>query len=135
MLAVAAVALAAVAGGLGGWGLRTAPSSPASTQLAAAPLLSASHQSVGKIFLYQGSPRWLYMSVNMRAGTGTVPNGTLICQVQGRDGRYTTVGSSRLSHGYGSWGSPPPATLGAISGARLITTSGSVLATARFHAA
>ena len=72
MLALAAVTLAVVAAGLGGWGLRPGTSAPAGTPLSSATLLSASHQAAGKIFLYQGSSRWLYMSVDMPAGNGTV---------------------------------------------------------------
>ena len=65
MLAVAAVALAVVVSGLGGWGLRAAATSPPASSLSSAALLSASHQTVGKIFVYNGSSRWMYMSVNM----------------------------------------------------------------------
>ena len=129
MLAVAAVALAVVAAGLG-WGLRSATSSPASTPLASATLLSASHQAAGKIFLYQGSPRWLYMSVDMPSGDGTVT-----CQVENRDGQVSTVGSFQLTAGHGYWGSPVPETYGQLTGARLVTANGTVLATATFHTA
>jgi len=128
MLAVAAVGLAVVAAGLGGWGLRTGTSSPAGTPLSSASLLSSSHQAVGKIFLYQGSSRWLYMSVDKAAG-----NGTVTCQVVSRDGHITTVGSFRLTDGRGYWGSPVPAAHGSLSGARLIGADGTVLATASFH--
>jgi hypothetical protein len=130
MLAVAAVAVAVVAGGLGGWGLGNGTSSPASTPLNSAVLLSASHQTVGKIFLYQGSPRWLYMSVDMPSG-----NDTVLCQVVSRDGHVTTLGSFRLADGHGYWGSPASGAPGQLTGARLVTTNGTVLATASFHTA
>ena len=130
VLALAAVAVAVVAAGLGGWGLRSGTSAPAGTPLSSATLLSASHQAAGKIFLYDGSSRWLYMSVNMPTG-----NGTVICQVESRDGHVTTVGSFRLTDGQGYWGSPVPATQGALTGARLVGPGGTVLATASFHSA
>ncbi len=130
VLALAAVALAVVAAGLGGWGLRSGTSAPAGTPLSSATLLSASHQAAGKIFLYESSSRWLYMSVDMLAG-----NGTVICEVQSRDGRITTVGSFRLTDGHGYWGSPVPATHGPLTGARLVGPGGTVLATATFHSA
>ena len=130
MLAAAAVAVAVVAGGLGGWGLGIGTSSPASTPLASAALVSASHRTVGKIFFYQGSPRWLYMSVDMASG-----NGTVICQVQSQDGHVTTVGSFRLTDGHGYWGSPAPQAHGQVTGARLVTSNGTVLASASFHSA
>jgi hypothetical protein len=63
-----------------------------------------------------------------------IDNGTVICQVEGPDGRLTTVGSFQLSGGYGYWGSPDPVTNGQVTGARLITTTGTVLATATFPA-
>jgi hypothetical protein len=129
MLAVAAVALAVVAGGLG-WGLRSATSSPASTPLTSATLLSASHQAAGEIFLYQGSSRWLYMSVDMPSG-----NGAVTCQVESQDGHVSTVGSFQLTAGHGYWGSPVPETYGQLTGARLVTVNGTVLATATFHTA
>jgi hypothetical protein len=70
------------------------------------------------------------MSVDMLAG-----NGTVICEVQSRDGRITTVGSFRLTDGHGYWGSPVPATHGPLTGARLVGPGGTVLATATFHSA
>ncbi len=74
------------------------------------------------------------MSVDIGSGSGAVDNGTVICQVEGSDGRMTTVGSFRLSGGYGYWGSPDPVTSGLLTGARLVTTTGTVLATATFAA-
>ncbi len=130
VLALAAVAVAVVAAGLGGWGLRSGTSAPAGTPLSSATLLSASHQAAGKIFLYEGSSRWLYMSVDMPSG-----NGTVICEVESRDGHITTVGSFQLTDGHGYWGSPVPATHGALTGARLVGPGGAVLATASFHSA
>jgi hypothetical protein len=125
VLAAAAVVVAVAAGGLATWGLGIGASSPASSSLASATLLSASHQTVGKVFLYQGSPRWLYMSVDMPSGDGTV-----VCQVVSRDGHVTTVGSFRLADGHGYWGSPATGAPGQLTSARLVTTNGTVLATA-----
>jgi anti-sigma-K factor RskA len=127
-LAAAAVAVAVVAGGVGGWGLAVGTSAPATASLSSATLQSASHQTVGKVFLYQGSPRWLYMSVDMPSGDGTV-----LCQVVGQDGQVTTVGSFQLADGHGYWGSPATGASGQLTGARLVTTNGTVLATASFH--
>jgi anti-sigma-K factor RskA len=130
MLALAAVALAVVAAGLGGWGLRPGTPAPAGTPLSSATLLSATHQAAGKIFLYEGSSRWLYMSVDMPSG-----NGTVICEVESGDGHITTVGSFQLTDGRGYWGSPVPPTHGPLTGARLVGPGGTVLATASFHSA
>lgn len=139
MLATAAVALAAVACGLGGWGLRGAISAPsagnprtAQASVRSAALLTASHQTDGHIFLYSGSPQWLYMAVDMDAD---ISNGMVICQLEASDGHIITVGSFHLDGGYGSWGSPDPLAAGDVTGARLTSLNGTVLATASFTAA
>lgn len=129
-LAAAVMGLAVIAAGLGGWriGAGTPPAaSQAAGQLTSASLLSVTHQNVGKIFLYSGTPRWLYMSVEMGAGQGTVT-----CQVVGENGQVITIGSFRLADGYGAWGSPDPGYAGTLRGARLVSADGTVLATAAF---
>jgi Putative zinc-finger len=134
ILAAAAVAVAVIVAGLGGWGLHGTTSSPTASALSSATLLTASHQTAGKIYFYDAGSRWLYMSVNMPSGSDAVDDGTVICQVEGPDGHVTTVGSFRLTGGYGYWGSPDPVTSGPLTGARLVTTTGTVLATATFAA-
>jgi len=134
LLAAAAVLVAIIGAGLGGWGLGhsggVAPAA-SSSQLTSASFVSAAGwsagQTVGKVFVYQGSPRWLYMSVDMRPSDGIVT-----CQVVGTDGRVTTIGSFQLADGYGAWGTPDPGYLGPLHGARLIAANGTVLATATF---
>ena len=128
ILAAAAMAVAVIAAGLGGWGLHDSTSSPTASALSSATLLTASHQTAGQIYFYDAGSRWVYMSVNL----GSAGNGTVICQVEGPDGHVTTVGSFRLTGGYGYWGSPDPVTDGQLTGARLVTTTGKVLATATF---
>ena len=134
ILAAAAVAAAVIVAGLGGWGLHAATSSPAASPLSSAALLTASHQTAGQVYFYDSGSPWLYMSVNIRSGGGAAGNGTVICQVEGPDGHVTTVGSFQLTDGHGYWGSPAPATNGPLTGARLVTTTGTVLATATFPA-
>ncbi|HWN59776.1 MAG TPA: zf-HC2 domain-containing protein, partial [Streptosporangiaceae bacterium] len=70
ILAAAAVAVAVIVGGLGGWNLHAATSTP----LSSAALLTASHQTVGKIYFYDSGSQWLYMSVNIGSGSGTAGN-------------------------------------------------------------
>jgi len=133
LLAAAAVLAAIVGAGLGGWGLGhsggVAPA--ASAQLASASFVSvagsSAGQTVGKVFAYQGNPRWLYMWVEMAPS-----NSAVTCQVVGTDGRVTTIGSFQLADGYGAWGSPDPGYLGQLRDARLVTANGTVLATATF---
>jgi hypothetical protein len=131
LLAAAAVAVALVAGGFG-WGLRdaTAPAaSSTSSALSTAALVTSDHRTVGQVFVYNRSPWWMYMSVNME-GQG---NATVTCQLQMANGRFQNVGQFRLTDGYGAWGSSPyTAGPGAILGARLLSANGTVLATATF---
>ena len=46
--------------------------------------------------------------------------------------QVTTVGTFRLADGYGSWGSPDPGSVTDLRGARLVSATGAVLATATF---
>ena len=134
VLAATAIGLAVTAAGLGGWrvgavGFDEAGAAPSASVglLTSARLLSATHESVGNIFLYSGTPRWLYMSVDLDVGEGVVR-----CQVVGTDGQVTTIGSFRLTGGYGAWGSPDPGNVGILAGARIVSANGTVLATATF---
>ena len=128
-LAAVAVGFAVIAAGLGGWRIGAGTStSEAAGQLTTASLLTGTHQQVGNIFIYSGTPSWLYMSVDdLDSGQQTVT-----CQVVGTDGRVTTIGSFQLADGYGAWGSPDPGNVGPLTGARLISANGTVLATATF---
>jgi hypothetical protein len=124
-LAAIAMGLALFGAGLGGW--RIGVGTSATGQLASASLVSATHENVGNIFLYSGTPRWLYMSVDMEVGQESVT-----CQVVGTDGRVTDIGTFQLADGYGSWGSPDPGNIGTLTGAQLVSANGTVLATATF---
>jgi|ERR1700728_2368434 hypothetical protein len=128
MLAAAAVVVAVAASVLGGWGLHAATSPSPKPALTTAALLSADHENAGEVFLYNGNPQWMYMSVDLDDSG----NGTVTCQLIGADGRVANVGSFRLSDGYGSWGSPSWVGDGAPVGARLLAANGTVLATASF---
>jgi hypothetical protein len=134
-LAAAAVAIAVAAAGAGGWGLGTAmspktvsaTSQQAAGPLTAAALVAAGGQSVGKVFLYTGAPSWVYMYVDLETGHETVT-----CQLVTADGQVHTLDSTQLADGYGSWTSPSPGSLKHVTGARLVSTTGKVLATATF---
>lgn len=128
MLAAAAVVVAVAGAALGGWGLHGSPSSAAPRPaLSSATLLSADHENVGEVFIYNGDPRWMYMSVDLDSG-----NGTVTCQLISADGRTTKIGSFRLADGYGSWGSPAWVGDGTPVAARLLAANGTVIATASF---
>ncbi|HEX6451536.1 MAG TPA: hypothetical protein VF060_18990 [Trebonia sp.] len=136
LLAVGATALAVIAAGLGGWGLGTGTSPahlPVSASagnhipLSSAALVSSNHQTVGTVFYYSGAEPWMYMSVEVPLG-----NGTVTCQLKGPSGHYTTIGSFRVTAGYGAWGGPSPWPGAHVTGARILGPDGKVLITARF---
>ena len=97
-LAAAAVGLAVIAAGLGGWriGVSTAPA--ATGPLTSASLLTATHHSVGNVFLYTGGSPWLFMSVE------DAPNGTYHVRLVSTDGRTQWLGTCTVRDGTGSWG-------------------------------
>lgn len=130
VLAAAAVVVALLGAALGGWGLHASTAPAESSALRAGTLVATSdHDAVGHVFVYNGESRWMYMTVDLESG-----NDTVICQLVGADGHITTVGSFRLTDGYGSWGSPAWTGDGPPVGARLVTANGTVLATATFSA-
>ena len=134
-LSVAAVGLAVVVAGLGGWriGIAASPTTASSVAnhetgpLASGNLLTSAHASVGQVFLYSGSPRWVYMWVDLESG-----NESVTCQLVTASGQLHTLGSFQLADGYGRWGSPDPGNIGKVTGARLVSATGKVLATATF---
>jgi hypothetical protein len=136
LIAAAAVAVAVIGAGVVGWGMGThAPrpgtSASAPAALDSAALLTASGQNVGRVSLYPASKahngqQWMYMSVNLSSGDGTVT-----CQLVGADGKVTTVGWFRLANGRGAWGSA--GSWGStVRGAQLVAADGTVLAAATF---
>jgi hypothetical protein len=99
----------------------------AGAPLRSADLISPDDKVVGAVYLYSSSPGWLYLSVDMDSSAENVT-----CQVVGMDGQVRTIGSFRLAWGDGSWGSPDPDNIGRLRSARLVSPSGTVLATASF---
>ena len=138
LLASAAVALVVIGAGVAGWRIGAAttavpgPSAAAQVPLNSAALVTPSGQHVGRVFVYQGEKdqvgqQWMYMSVELRSGDGTVT-----CQVVGTDGKVTTVGSFGLASGYGAWGSAGSWGTDPVGATRLLAANGTVLATATF---
>jgi hypothetical protein len=83
-------------------------------------------RSVGEVYAY-AHPAWLDMTVTDVRGAEKVT-----CELVGRDGKVTSVGSFDLVDGSGKWGAPDPGGFAGVAGARLVDHSGRVLATARF---
>ncbi len=129
LLAAAALALAALgfgAGSLvssGGGG----PAGGGGGKVASAPLRS-NGVTVGELFVSGGSPAWMYMTVD--AGWAS----SVTCQVTLAGGRVETVGRFTLAQGYGAWAAPLAYPAGKVTGARLVSASGAVVAAARLPA-
>jgi hypothetical protein len=102
-----------------------APAGPAGLRTAA--LVTPAHQRIGNVYLHSGPRTWMFTTVDLPPGATTV-----ICQLTDRAGRVITVGSFRVTGGDGYWGSPEPDQPTAITSAQLITTDGTILATATF---
>jgi hypothetical protein len=127
-LATLATALALVVAALGGWVTHDVTSPARQSALSSAALLSATHQNVGQIYYYNSSTHGIYMAVDMPSGDGMIT-----CELEGLDGHYTAVGKFRLTQGHGAWKSPAPWSDGKVTGARLLSSHGTVIATATFN--
>ncbi len=134
LLAAAAVAVAAAGVGLGfEVAPRPAPTAGAighvriSSLLAGRGPASASPGSVGEVVITGGRPSWLLMTVDVRA------TGWVTCEVTA-NGRLVPVGTFELYHGRGSWAVRLRQSGAAITSARIVDSSGQVLANASFPA-
>lgn len=125
LLAAAAMVIALAGAGIGGW---TIHPGGGQAELASAALTSASHEAVGRVFVYREDPHWLYMSVDLENGN----NDTVSCQVITADGKVRQMGVFQLSNGFGWWSSPLPLSGDMPHGTRLVASDGTVLAAATF---
>lgn len=133
----AAAAVAALVFGAGGWVVGSVATSPST--VAALPGQQNNHvirfasfwtsdkQKVGQVFTYQGEPSWLYMTVTAKPNIGWVA-----CQLIRRDGKTVQVGAFTLAAGKGSWSADMTIDPSQVSGARLVSSDGSILASASF---
>lgn len=141
--AASAVAVLALASGVGGWAVGTAldevtagrPAATA-THMLWAGLTSARAvgRPTGEIYAHPGAPGWVYMSVDL-ADAGMPYTGQVSCQLERHDGTTVSLGAFTLHDGYGYWGGPAAVDPSALAGARLTSSDGTVLATARFGTA
>ena len=127
--AAAAAAVVAIALGAGIGTLATNRPDGGASQSALAGLTTAQLTSAGRVlgevFVSHGTPAWLFMTIDSDAASGVVK-----CTVSLADGTVETVGTFRLSGGYGAWGSPLSAEPGEVRSAQLVAADGTVLARA-----
>ncbi|MFD9651041.1 hypothetical protein [Streptomyces mirabilis] len=91
----------------------------------------APRQSAGEVYAHTGSPGWIYMTVDL-TGTHTSYSGMVSCLLERRDGGTVRTGAFTLHQGRGFWGGPTPVDPASVSGARLTSPDGTVLATTHF---
>lgn len=137
-----AVAALVLAVGFGGWAVGTvieevtagsSQSAENEAGLLEGGLTSAQApgRPTGDIYAHPGSPGWMYMTVNL-AVAGTPYSGKVSCMLEHSDGTMVRVGTFTLHEGYGFWGGPASVDPSTLSGARLTSPDGTVLATAHF---
>ncbi|BDM74118.1 hypothetical protein HEK616_76050 (plasmid) [Streptomyces nigrescens] len=140
-----AAAVLALGFGFGGWAVGTAienlAAGPAPSVQAGAGMLRANMtaagtnppQRVGEIYAHPGPRGWVFMSVDL-ADAGIRYSGKATCTLERTDGTTVRLGTFNLRNGYAYWGTPASVNPSTLSGARLTSTDGHVLATAHFTA-
>ncbi|MFF5406307.1 hypothetical protein ACFY8K_24665 [Streptomyces misionensis] len=140
-LGAAAAGLALVAG-FAGWGIGTAVEQVTATPphtMQSEPMLvgdmtsaSARGRSVGEVYASPGNPGWIFMTVEL-AGHGGAYTGRVSCVLERSDGTTVHIGDFTVRDGHGYWGATAPVDPDSVSGARLTSADGTVLAHARLQ--
>ena len=121
------------AAGLGGWAIGTATDSGtpghAASQLMSGEL-TAGHTRIGSFFLHRGNPAWVYMTVDHDGASTGYADNWVTCELIMEKGPAVRVGTFQLTGGYGYWGAPVRVNTAAVTGARLVGSTGTVIATA-----
>ncbi|MEV0179902.1 hypothetical protein AB0I54_11450 [Streptomyces sp. NPDC050625] len=137
---VSATAAAVVAIGFSGWAVGSAienvVAGPSTSTVPVADMLSgdltsvgANGKPVGEVYAHADPKGWVYMTLNL-PHAGTSYNGKVVCFLERKDGSMVPVGTFSIRDGSGSWGAPAPVDLSALSGARVTTLDGTMLARA-----
>jgi hypothetical protein len=100
---------------------------PSRSALRTATFETADHRVMGQIVAYAGSPSWVFMSV-----AGSDYSGTVVCTLQAENGSTVATGAFELDHGIGKWSKTIHVDVGRLRGAKLVTSSGNVVASATF---
>jgi Putative zinc-finger len=122
-LAAAAVIAIAATIGVSAEAGRTSHPAPV---LASAVLYQGS-EPVGQVYVRGGNPPWISMTMH-----SVDTDGKITCEVVGKDGSVTNVGTFGFEYGRGSWSTPDPAIRSGLAGVRLVDDHGDVVASAQF---
>ena len=82
---------------------------------------------MGQIVVSRGTPSWVFMNVG-----GTNYTGKIVCKLQVEDGSTVATGAFVLNGGKGVFSKAIQVDVGRLRGAKLVTPSGDVLASATF---
>jgi len=88
---------------------------------------STGGHAVGEIVAYRGDPSWVLMSIREPG-----MNGPVVCRIEMSNGHTAATGTFVVHNGVGEWARPISIDVGMFRQATLVTSAGSVLATARF---
>jgi hypothetical protein len=130
----AAAAVVALGIGLGvGHSLSSSghPSAAVGKPTSGAPVTTAAlrenGRSVGRVSTSSGATPWMFMTLDDASVQGKVT-----CQVVTADGVTHTVGTFTIKRGYGAWGAPLPVAPRDVQRAQVVSSTGTVIATASF---
>ena len=84
-------------------------------------------QVMGQIVASQGDPSWVFLDV-----AGANYTGTIVCKLQVEDGSTVATGAFGLHHGKGVLAKSVQVDVSRLRGAKLVTPSGAVVASATF---
>lgn len=84
--------------------------------------------AIGEIVAYRGDPSWVFMSIRAPGVSGTIH-----CRIEMENGQTEAAGAFVVQNGVVDSARPIPVDVDRIRGATLVTSQGSVLATASFN--
>ncbi|MFI1074521.1 hypothetical protein [Streptomyces puniciscabiei] len=141
-LRLAAVATAlTLAVGFAGWAIgtaveevvaSTAPATESEPMLVGDMTSATTGGKVGEVYVHPAVPGWVFVSVDSAGPRGSY-TGKVTCLLEHSDGTTVRVGDFPLTAGHGEWGVAASGDLSTLSGARLTTPGGTVLATAHLE--
>jgi hypothetical protein len=82
---------------------------------------------MGQIVAYRGTPSWVFMNVD-----GSNYTGPIVCKLQVDNGSTVAVGAFELHRGMGEFSRTIHVDIGRLRGAKLVTSSGTIVASATF---
>ncbi|HEY1636617.1 MAG TPA: hypothetical protein VGF64_17820 [Acidimicrobiales bacterium] len=133
LLGVAAAAAVLVGGTVVATNALEQPSPKTTPQVAIgasvrfASLHGAGGRPVGQVYVHRGDPSWIFMTLDAGGTTGTV-----MCQLQLANGTTVPVGTAQIHDGRAQLAQSVGVDVGQLRGAKLVTPTGSTLASATF---